>query len=64
MDNNAKNARQSNGRARYQPPQLQHWGAVSDLTRAGGSGGAGDTAYNPAGKVVGRDDGSATLGFT
>lgn len=64
MDNNAKDACQTNGRARYQPPQLYRWGAVSDLTRLGGSGGPGDLFYNPAGKLIGNpDDGSVTPGF-
>ncbi len=47
----------------YQPAELRVWGEVSSMTRAGGSGGSGDLAYNPAGNSVGREDGSATLGF-
>ncbi|WP_139195456.1 lasso RiPP family leader peptide-containing protein [Halomonas daqiaonensis] len=60
MKTNTKNACQTDARSPYQPPQLQVWGAVSDLTRLGGSGGSGDTY--PSSNPVKDDnpDGSVT----
>lgn len=47
----------------YEPAQLRVWGSVTAVTHAGGSGGAGDVAFNPADQPVGREDGSITLPF-
>lgn len=47
----------------YHPARLHVWGDISTSTRAGGSAGSGDVTYNPAGKPMGREDGSAMHGF-